>query len=111
MSKPKTSKPESSATKPQPLPAFDKLYWLRVGFAAGAGILAATLVGTDYTSGISIGILMYLISYYLARFTWYKGLGREGQGKVYTTGVGSFVLVFVFTWLLIFTVQAVGYSP
>ncbi len=81
-----------------------------MGFAALAGVLAATLVGTDFASGVSLGILLYLVSYYLARFTWYKGLGREGQGKVYTTGVGSFILVFVFTWLLIFTVQAVGYS-
>lgn len=81
-----------------------------MGLAALAGVIAATLVGTDYASGISLGIAMYLASYYLARFTWYRGLGREAQGKVYTTGVGSFILVFIFTWILIFTVQSVGYS-
>jgi len=109
LSKAKTSKPESSATKPQPLPAFDKLYWLRIGFAALAGFAAEVLVGMDYTSGISLGIAMYLVSYYVARFAWYRGVGREGQGKIYTTGIGGFILVFLFTWMLFFTVQTVGY--
>ena len=59
---------------------------------------------------MSIGILFYLISYYVARFTWYKKLGREGQGKIYTTGIGGFIMVFLFTWMLFFTLQAAGYS-
>jgi hypothetical protein len=81
-----------------------------VGFAAVAGFAAATLVSTDYASGISLGLLMYLISFYAAKLTWYKGLGRDQQGKLYTTGIGSFVLVFLFTWMFVFTVQVVGYS-
>jgi len=81
---------------------------MRVGFAALAGY-AAHLLGSDYTTGVSVGIALYLVSYYLARFTWYRGLDREGQGKVYTTGVGSFVLVFIFTWILCFTLQAAGF--
>jgi len=66
-------------------------------------------VGIDWTSGVSIGILFYLVSYYVARFTWYKGLGRESQGKIYTTGIGSFLMIFLFTWILFFTLQAAGY--
>ena len=53
---------------------------------------------------------VYLVTFYLARFTWYKGSSREVQGKVYTTGIGGFVLVFLFTWMLFFTLQTVGYS-
>ena len=68
-------------------------------------------VGTDYLNGISIGILFYLISYYLARFGWYKGVPREGQGKLYTTGIGGFLMIFLFTWIFFFTLQTVGYSP
>ncbi|HUI23797.1 MAG TPA: hypothetical protein VLY82_05330 [Nitrososphaerales archaeon] len=93
----------------QPLPSFDKLYWSRIGLAAVAGVLAEVLVGIDWTSGVSIGILFYLVSYYVARFTWYKGLGRESQGKIYTTGIGSFLMIFLFTWILFFTLQAAGY--
>ena len=81
-----------------------------MGLAALAGLTADLFVGTDYASGISIGIAFYLVSYYVARFTWYKGLGRDGQGKVYTTGIGSFVMVFLFAWLLFFTLQAARYS-
>jgi len=81
---------------------------MRLGFAALGGLGAATLVGVDFTSGISIGIAMYLVSYYVARFTWYKGSPREVQGKIYTTGIGGFVMVFLFTWILSFTVQTVG---
>jgi hypothetical protein len=94
----------------QPLPSFDKLYWLRLGLAALAGLSAEVLVGTDYASGISIGIMFYLVSYYLARFAWYRKLGREGQGKIYSTGIGSFIMMFLFTWMLFFTLQTVGYS-
>jgi hypothetical protein len=96
--------------QPQPPPSFDKLYWSRIGLAALAGFLVEVIVGTDYVSGISIGILFYLISYYLARFAWYRGLGREVQGKVYSTGVGGFIMIFLFTWILFFTLQTAGYS-
>ncbi len=73
-------------------------------------MIAEVFAGTDWTSGVSIGILFYLVSYYVARFTWYKTLGKEGQGKVYTTGIGGFVMAFLFTWMLFFTLQAAGYS-
>jgi hypothetical protein len=79
-----------------------------LGLAAFAG-LAAEMVAPDPATGISIGILVYLVSYYVARFTWYRSLGREGQGKIYTTGIGGFVLVFLFTWMLFFTLQLSGY--
>ena len=109
MSKQKNPRPTAPAPQPVVLPSFERLYWLRIGFAALAGY-TANAIGVDASTGISIGIAMYLVSYYLARFTWYRGLGREGQGKVYTTGIGGFVLVFLFTWIFFFTVQTVGYS-
>ena len=68
------------------------------------------LVGSDYLSGISLGIAAYLVSYYIARFTWYRGVDRSMQGKIYSTGIGSFALVFLFTWMLLFTLQVVGFS-
>jgi hypothetical protein len=106
----KTSKPDSSATKTQPLAAFDKLYWLRIGLAALGGTGTELLVGTDWTTGLTIAIAVYLASYYLAWFGWYRGVPKEQQGKIYTTGVGGFVLVFLFTWMLFFTLQTAGYS-
>lgn len=67
------------------------------------------LAAGDWTIGITIGIGIYLVSYYLALFTWYKGTSKEAQGKVYTTGAGGYILVFLFTWLLFFTLQTAGY--
>jgi len=83
---------------------------MRIGLAALAGLLAQVLVGSDWGTRVSLGIAVYLLSYYLARFTWYRGLDKQGQGKVYTTGVGSFTLVFLFTWMILFTLQTAGYS-
>ncbi len=112
LSKQKNPKPQVPARPPAhppaPLPSFERLYWLRLGFAAFAGF-TADVIGADPSTGISLGILLYLVSYYLVRFSWYRGLAREGQGKVYTTGVGSYILVFLFTWMFLFTVQTVGY--
>ena len=68
------------------------------------------MIAPDWLTGVSIGMAVYLVTFYLARFTWYKGSSREVQGKVYTTGIGGFVLVFLFTWMLFFTLQTVGYS-
>jgi hypothetical protein len=80
-----------------------------VGLAAVAGFVAQKFVGSDYSTGVSIGIAVYLLSYYVARFAWYRALGKEAQSKIYTTGIGSFVLMFLFTWMLLFTLQGAGF--
>ena len=82
-----------------------------MGLAALAGFGAEILVGSDYTSGITIGIAFYLASYYLARFTWYKHVATDKLGKIYSTGVGGFIMVFLFSWMLFFTLQISGYPP
>ncbi|HYC26745.1 MAG TPA: hypothetical protein VEB67_01840 [Nitrososphaerales archaeon] len=109
MANAKTSKADSSVTKAKPPVAFDKLYWARIGFAVVGAFLANVLVA-DWSLGLSIGIGIYLLSYYVAKYTWYRGSGPEIQGKVYTTGIGSYALVFIFTWILLFTLQVVGFS-
>jgi hypothetical protein len=93
--------------------AFDKLYWARIGSAVLAGVLTQVLqnsAGTDWTIGLTIGIGMYLLTYYGALFTWYRGIPRDKQGKVYSTGVGGYAMTFLFTWMLFFTLQTAGYS-
>ena len=82
---------------------------MRLGFAAVAG-LTAELISPDWSTGISIGLAVFLATYYIARFIWYKGADRDAQGKIYSTGIGGFVMVFLFTWMLFFTLQMVGYS-
>ena len=72
-----------------------------------AGLLAAEIPGTDIYNGISLGILVYLISYYLARYVWFKGVDRQFQSKIYTTGLAVYIGLFVFTWILLFTQASV----
>ena len=94
-----------SATSP-----FDKLYWLRVALGALGGYMANAVFTEhmfspilDYTDGILLGMIFYFASYYIARFAWYRRLESENVSKLYTTGIGSFVMVFLFTWILSYT--------
>jgi len=100
----KTSKPASSATKATaPLP-FDKLYWLRIGLGVLGGLAADRVFAPgDYVNGLLVGVIFYLASYYVARYLWFREQGRENLGKIYSTGVGGYVLTFLFTWILLFT--------
>ena len=81
----------------------DKIFWLRVGFGAVAGALAELLFGEDYQSGVLMAILVYLASYYLVRFIWGAQFKKEEMTKLYTAGIGSFALLFVFLYIFLFT--------
>lgn len=89
---------------------FDKLYWLRIGFGAIAGVLADLISILDMTNafwnGVTVAIGLYLASYYIARYVMYKKTGKEYFSKFYTTGIGGFIMVFLFTWILLFTLGA-----
>jgi len=104
--------PESSATgghrsevQSTPRP-FDKLYWLRIACGIGAGVLAEyvwTIPVVGWANAAAVGVLVYLVTFYGARYGWYRKLEPSKLGKVYTTGVGSYVMLFIFTWILLAT--------
>jgi len=71
------------------------------------GLAAYQVFGTDYLNGMLVGIIFYLGSYYLARYIWFRELDRDDVGKIYSTGIGGFILVFLFTWILLFTLASV----
>jgi hypothetical protein len=74
---------------------------------AVAGVFAAWVSGLDaanaFWNGITIGLALYVVSFYLARYAFYRRLGKEYFNKIYTTGIGGFVMIFLFTWILLFT--------
>jgi hypothetical protein len=110
LAKAKTSKPESSTTKVSATTPFDKLYWLRIGLGALGGFLAKTiftpsLTQADYVDGALLGFIVYFASYYIARFAWYRHLEQANLSKLYTTGIGGFIMIFLFTWMLCFTLS------
>lgn len=100
----------------------DKMFWLRVGLGVVGGALAELLTGCkvilapnpnagtcvanatpDYSTGILVGLGLYLLSFYAIKWTIGKRLDKDEQRKIVTTGVGSFLLLFIFTWILLFT--------
>jgi len=99
----------------------DKIFWLRAALGVVGGSLSELLTGCkvivaapqagacvdglkpDYTTGVLIGVLLFLGSYYALKGTIGKNFEKDQVGKIYTTGVGSYVLLFVFSWALLFT--------
>ena len=83
------------------------MYWLRIGLGAFAGVSAAWVSGLDkpemFWSGITVAMGFYLISFYVARYALYRRSGRENFSKLYTTGIGGFIMLFLFAWVLLFT--------
>jgi hypothetical protein len=86
------------------LSATDKIYWVRVVLGAATGTLAATVAGNDYMTGILFALVVFLASYYAFRFVWGANFSKGEQGKIYTTGIGSYVMLFLFFWLFLFTI-------
>jgi len=80
---------------------------MRIGLGVLGGAAAYQVFGNDYLNGLLVGIMFYLASYYLARYIWFRELDRQDVGKIYSTGIGGFILVFLFTWILFFTLASV----
>ncbi|MEM1993982.1 MAG: hypothetical protein QXW32_00675 [Nitrososphaerales archaeon] len=85
----------------------DKLYWLRVAAGVAAGILATLLgfIGVNQPEayrGVILALAVYALTSYAARYQIFKNLGVSLR-KIYTHGLGSFIMLFLFTWILLNT--------
>lgn len=83
----------------------DRIFWLRAAIGVLTGCLSQILFDSDYLSGILLVMLVYFMSFYLIRALWGKKMKPEDQRKLYTSGLGSYVLLFLFFWILLFTLQ------
>jgi hypothetical protein len=85
-----------------------QLYWLRVGLAATAAIVATSLafivpaVATNL--GILVAIILYISSYFIAKEFLQVPLTKQERHKLMTQGLGSFVIFFLFVWILLTTI-------
>lgn len=85
---------------------FDKLYWLRIGFGIIGGLVSFYLqrLGGDFSLlPATIFMLLYLASFYIARYSWVKEIKPEDASKLFFNGLGGFIFLFLFTWILLFT--------
>ena len=85
-----------------------------MGFGALAGIIAGALglvTPVSVTDGLSnanpnayygfyIAIIVFLASYYFAKYWILKGIATKDKNRLFTQGIGSFIIMFVFTWIL-----------
>lgn len=85
------------------------LAWLRVGFGALSGLIAGVLqfvtttpetVNSNAYYGIYIAVIVYIASYYLARNVLVKGIATKDRNKLFTQGIGSFIMMFLFVWIM-----------
>ncbi|MDG6995903.1 MAG: hypothetical protein JRN52_08270 [Nitrososphaerota archaeon] len=89
------------------------LAWSRVGFGILAGLLAGFLgfLTVDFVPGsaqpnpnayygIYIAVLVYVLSYYFAKYWLVKGIPPKDKNRLVTQGIGSYIMMFIFVWIL-----------
>ena len=89
------------------------IYWLRLilGIVAalictGYGLLTGTISSQNFhfnlfLNGLSLGIIFYILSYYLIRFRFAQKI--EEQQKLFTTGIGMYIISWFVFWTLLYT--------
>jgi hypothetical protein len=81
------------------------IYWTRFLLGFAAAVLSALL--TDFLpefnllNGISIALLVYIVSYYVYKAAFVGKI--EKQSKIFTTGVGAYFLSWLVMWVLFYT--------
>ena len=85
----------------------DKLFWLRIGLAVLAGTLSA-IIGNHMQShkgflGLGIMIILFIVSIGIAKSMKIPILPTDKK-KLITTGYGSYILIFIFSWILVTTI-------
>ncbi len=89
-----------------------KLYWLRVILAIIAGT-AATFIFEDIEgeerrwSSIGFMIVIFFATIMVAK-SMKMQLPRSDRKKIVTKGIGSYIFMYLFTWILTFTLVNVG---
>lgn len=87
------------------LKTLNVIYVLRLVLGLIAALITALVidlrVGDPLISGISIGILFYLITYYILKWRFLNKV--EKQSKIFTMGIGAYFLTFILCWVLFIT--------
>lgn len=79
------------------------IYWTRVLLALFASILCIVL-NLKGLRGITLGLTLYLVSYYLIRYG-YRIKPEEvgGISKIFTIGIGAYFLLWIVSWTVLYT--------
>ena len=107
---PENSEPNvNQAEKSEKDKKLNKLFWLRVGFAVLAGT-AATFIFNDITdmeekrwTSIGFMIIVFIITIVIAKGMKMQ-LPSSDRKKIVTQGIGSYIFIYLFTWILTNTI-------
>ena len=80
----------------------DQIYWFRAFLGAAAGFLSGSLGFLEAQPGraIMLAIALYFVSYYVAKKVIYPDVPPQEVKKLAINGVGSFVMLFLFSWTI-----------
>jgi len=82
------------------------IYWSRVGLGIIAGIICGGLGlvwNLGLLNGLSIGIVFYILTNYVLKRQFITKL-EKGASKVFSTGIGTYFLMWVITWVLLYSI-------
>ena len=85
----------------------DKLFWIRIGLAAIGGVIATFLFesieGEERRwASIIFMIIIFIVSAIIGKGM-KIGLPSSDRKKLITTGIGTFVFLYLFMWILSYT--------
>lgn len=90
----------------------NRLFWLRVGLAVIAGA-AATFVFKDIEgeerrwASIAFMIILFLVTIVIAKGMRMQ-LPQPDRKKLVTQGIGSYIFIYLFTWIVSYTLANMG---
>lgn len=101
---PVQSDQEKSYTKRK----LDKLFWLRIGLAVIAGIAATFLFDSIEGEERRWASIIFMIIIFIVSIIIAKGMNlqlpKSDRKKLVTTGIGSFIFIYLFMWILSYTI-------
>lgn len=105
--KPKTESVDDQDELTRRKKLLDKLFWIKVGMAALSGLAATFLFesidGEERRwASIAFMIVVFIVSCMVGKGM-KIGLPPSDRKKIVTTGIGSFVFVYLFMWILSYT--------
>ena len=90
----------------------DKLFYMRVGFAVIAGTLATFLFeniqGEERRwASIVFMIIIFIVTIFIAK-SMNMQLPSSDRKKIITQGIGSYIFLYLFVWILTYTIVHAG---
>ena len=82
------------------------IYLIKVLLGASTAIICLIIPVTDLITGVGVGLMVYLLSDRLLKQIFIEKV--EKQSTVTKTGIGIYIIVWVFLWILIFTILNSG---